>query len=173
MPRSLADGKKKFVVLPAAPVDINAVTVSEATAGEDYSCAVLSSDFDLGFDASDRIQEKALCVKGNAEALGASNISGGFTVFREFDASTGLPDATADSEGLWDLVKEKGGTLHILIRHSGKDAGDAFEAGDEYVYVEFANDVPQKSNMDGYIKHRVDGAPQRYSNGYQLIVAGA
>lgn len=171
MPRSLADGKKKFSVLPSAPVNINAVTLAEANAGEDYSCSVLSSDFDLGFDASDRFQEKALCVTGNAEALGASNVTGGFTIFREFLTATGLPDSAAKAEELWALVKEKGGTLHILVRHSGKKSGEEYEAGDEYVYVEWVNDVPQKSNMDGYIKHRVEGAAQRFSDGYQEIVA--
>ena len=171
MPRSLADGKKKFTVLEGAPADVNAVTVLEATAGVDYSCAVLSSDFDLGFDASDRVQEKGLCVKGNAEALGASNVSGGFTVFREFNVGTGLPDPVALAEQLWALVKEKGGTLHILLRHSGKDSAEVWGAGDEYVYIEWSNDVPQKSNMDGYIKHRVEGAAQRFSDGYQVLVA--
>src|SRR5690606_25449480 len=125
MPRSLADGKKKFTILPAKPVDINAITLTEITAGGDYSCWVLSSGFDLGFAASDTVDEKALCVEGNAQALGNSNFQGGFTVFREFDA-TGMPDTTALSEELWDLVKEKGNTLHIAVRHSGKKSGDAW-----------------------------------------------
>lgn len=171
MPRSLADGRKKFVVLPEAPVNKDAVTVAEATAGKDYSCAVLSSDFDLGFAASDMIDEKALCVEGNAQALGNSNFQGGFTVFREF-TEAGIPDATALSEELWDLVKVKGNTLHILIRHSAKKSGEAFTAADEYVYVEWVNDIPQGTTLDGYIKHRVEGAPQNFSSGYQEIVAG-
>lgn len=170
MPRSLADGKKKFTILPAKPVDINAITLTEITAGDDYSCAVLSSDFDLGFAASDTVDEKPLCVEGNAQALGNSNFQGGFTVFREFDA-TGMPDATALSEELWDLVKEKGGTHHIVIRHSGKRATEPWAVGDEYVYVELVNDNPQGTTLEGYIKHRVEGAPQNFSSGYQTVVA--
>ncbi|ACV09811.1 phage tail tube protein [Jonesia denitrificans] len=171
MPRSLADGKKKFTILPDAPADINAITVTEANAGKDYSCAVLSSDFDLGFAASDMIDEKALCVEGNAQALGNSNFQGGFTAFREFLADTGLPDPAALAEELWDLVKEKGNTLHIMIRHSAKKSGDVWVVGDEYVYVEWVNDLPQGTTLEGYIKHRVEGAPQNFSSGYQTVVA--
>lgn len=175
MPRMLADGKKKFVILPAAPANMNAVKLSEATAGKDYSSAILSSDFDMGFADSDRHQEKPLSVSGNAEALGNSNFQGGFTVFRDYVVATGLPVAAATSllEELWGLVRVKGGIHHILIRTGGKVSSAPFTVDDEYIYVEWQNDNPASPTLEGDIKHRISGVPIRFSDSVCKIVASA
>lgn len=173
MPRMLADGKKKFAIMPTAPANINAITLTEAAASVDYSKAILASDFDMGFAASDRNQEKALDVKGNAESLGNSNFSGGFSAFRGFLVETGLPDEDSIYEELWLLIREKQGTHHILIRHNGKDSPEPFTVDDEVIYVEWVNDLPASPGLEGDIKHRVEGAAQRFSDGYKPIVAGA
>lgn len=156
--KSLADGNVKVVLLAAAPADINAITVAEATAGQDMSGNILSSDFDLGPTGSDSIPEKALSAKGNGQAHGPSNYGGGFTAFRYFDPTTGVPDATDD--WVWDAVKEKGTTLHLLVRETAKDSAAAIAATDEYRYYEANTDDPVRGDRSGYIKWRINLAVQ-------------
>lgn len=174
MPKSLADGRKKVVILAAKPADPSAITVTELTAAtpavQDASCNILASDYDLGPTGSDRLAEKPLCVKGKAEVFTESNYGGGFTVFREFDTTTKQPHATDD--WLWALVKDKGNTIHIVERMSAKDADEDFEALDEYSYYEVITDDPSSATMEGYIKHRVNLAVQT-AQLHKVVAAGA
>lgn len=158
--KTLADGNVKVVLLAAAPADKNSITVTEATAvgAKDMSCNILSSDFDLGPTGSTMIDEKALCAKGNGQALGPSNFSGGFTVFRYFDTVTGQPDAVDD--WVWEAVKEKGTTLHLLVRETAKESGEAIAATDEYRYYVATTDDPVRGDRSGYVKWRINLAVQ-------------
>lgn len=167
--KTLADGNVKVSILALKPANPAAITVAEATAGEDASCNILSSDFDLGPTGSETIDEKALCAKGNAQVFGLSNYGGGFTVFRYIDPETGLPDVTDD--WLWDLVKEKGTTLHVVIRENGKDSADEFEVGDEYRYFEVITDDPVRGDRTGYIKYRLNLAVQNAELDKVLVTA--
>lgn len=172
MPRSLADAKKALFILATKPADPSKLTVAEATAAtpavRNASCNILSGDYDLGATGSDRVQEKSLCATGNAETLGASNYGGGFTVFRHFDPTTKQADATAD--WLWELVKEKGATLHLIERHNAKASTEPLAVGDEYSYFEYLTDDPKPTTLEGYIKHRIDGAVQN-AELYKKIVS--
>lgn len=170
--RVLADGKKKFVVLPEIPADMDKITITEALAGEDFSGAVLSSDFDLGPAASDVLDEKSLDVSGNAKELGNGNADGGFTAYRSFLAATGLPDTASTEEKFWALVGDaKGTVLPILIRHSGKKSTEVITTGDEYWYCEYELDVPSSAALEGKLKHRIPGAIRRFTEGFKTIVA--
>lgn len=169
--KTLADGNVKVVLLAARPADINAITVTEATAvgAKDMSSRILSSDFDLGPTGSDSIPDKPLDAKGNANTHGLSNFGGGLSVFRYFDPATGMADATDD--WAYDAVKDKGTTLCLVVRETGKDSGDAIVAGDEYRYYEAETDDPVRGDRSGYIKWRINLAVQ-YSALDKLIVAG-
>lgn len=168
--KTLADGNVQVRLFATAPADPKAITLTEWNAAEDISCKILSSDFDLGPTGSDTIDEKPLCVSGNAQTLGNTNVGGGFTVFRYFDPTTGLPDAADDD--LWDTVKHKGETLIIGVSETGKKSGDARAAGDDYSYYVATNDDPQRGDRTGYIKYRVALAPQSWELNYTLA-AGA
>lgn len=161
MPRSLADGRTKLTFLTTKPADPEKPTPTELNAGLDFSCDVLSSDFTWGATDSDKIAEKALCSTSNANALGASNYQAGITVFRYFDATTGMPDATEDAK--FEAVQEKGTTLWGYARRTGKLATDPWASGDEYYLgLEVVTDSPQPpSDLGGYIKYRVPMEPQR------------
>lgn len=158
--KTLADGNVKVVLLAAAPANKNAITVAEATGegARDMSCNILSSDFDLGPTGSDTISEKPLCAKGNGQALGPSNYSGGFTVYRYFDPITGQADETDD--WAWTAVREKGTTLHILVRETAKDSDLPIVATDEYRYYEAMTDDPSRGDRTGYVKWRINLAVQ-------------
>lgn len=165
MPRVLADGKIKFTILTSAPADPAAPTASELNEGIDLSCKVLSSDFNWTATDSDRIAEKALCDEGNANAIGASNYSVGFTLWRYYLAEGGV-DASADAG--FAAVQAKGTTLYGYARRTDKVATEEWADGDEiYLGGEFTTDTPQiPGDAGGWLKWRVNGEMQR---GYPFI----
>lgn len=164
MPLSLADGKTKLAVLSTKPANPNAPTVAELEAGIDASCRILSSDYAVGPQASETVDEKPLCVEGNVQALGPSNYSAEFTVFRYFD-ETGAPE-TSGVEGeigdaLYQAVKSKGARLWLVERETSRKSTDAWAADDEVAVYEVLLDNPQKpGDSGGYIKRHVVGLVQ-------------
>jgi hypothetical protein len=141
MPRSLADGKTKFTVLVAKPVNPLLPTITELNAGIQAAANILASDFTWGAADSDTVAERSLADKNNVNAYAASNYTAGITPFRYFDETTGAPDPTEDA--LFDAVKEKGTELWCYARRTGKDAGAAWAAADEiFREVSFAHAGP-------------------------------
>lgn len=168
MPRTLADGKKKFTILITEPVDPEAPTATELNAGIDLSCKVLSSDFMWGATDSDKVAEKALCDEGNANAIGASNYQAGMSLWRYFATSGGF-DAIEDAG--FDAVKVKGTTLWGYARNTDKKSTEPWATGDEiYLGGEVITDTPQPpTDMAGFIKYRV---PMEFQRGYPFIEVG-
>lgn len=156
--RTLADGNVGLFILATKPADIDAITATETAAAVNYSSKTLASDFDLGPTGSDSVAEKDLTAKGNASVFGPSNFGGGFTVFRYFDPATGQADATDDA--MFAAVKNKGTTLHIVVRENGKDATAALAADDEYRYYEVITDDPVRGERTGFVKWRINCAVQ-------------
>ena len=172
MPRALAEGKTKVALLSVKPADPYAPTVAELEAGLDISCAVMSSDYSVAPAASETVDEKPLCVEGNAVTFGASNATIEFTLFREFNED-GSPVEPADDEigdAAFQATKTKGTRLWIYQRETAKKSRDAWEAGDEVDGFEFITDHPQQVDRTGYVKRRIVGGFQDlYVNG---VVAG-
>jgi hypothetical protein len=168
MPRVLADGKTKFTVLTQAPVDPEAPTAAELNAGLDLSCKVLTEGFAFTAADSDKVNEKALCDSGNANVLGASNYTLGFSLWRYYLDAGGI-DTAADSG--FAAVKEKGTTLYGYLRRTDKDATDPWAAGDEIaIGAEFVTDSPQDPGAGGFLKYRIPCEVQR---GYPFIAVAA
>ncbi len=69
--KSLADGKTKVTILPTRPADPKAITLTELEAGIEASCAILTSDYNVGAATSESVDEKALCQTGNASTYRA------------------------------------------------------------------------------------------------------
>lgn len=170
MARVLADGKTKFTILTTAPVNPAAPTATELNAGIDLSCDILTSDFTWTATDSDKIAEKALCDKGNSNAIGAGNYSAGVTLWRKY-ATAGGPDAAAETG--WAALLEKGSEVYGYARESDKDSTEAWASGDEiYLGGLVATDTPQRTDGTGFIKRRVPMEPQRmYDN--IVVAAGA
>lgn len=167
MPRSLADGHIKFTILTAEPANPDAPTATELNAGIDAECNILSSDFLFGATDSEKVAEKALCVKNNANALGASNYQAGVTPFRYFDATSHNAHSTEDA--VFAALKEKGTELWAYARENGKDATDPWATGDEiYLGARVLTDTPQPpSDRGGFIKRRV---PMEVQDAWDNIV---
>lgn len=170
MPRSLADGHTKVTILTDAPAHPAAPTAAELNAGIDASCAIMTSDFAFGATDSDKVAEKALCVVNNANALGASNYTAGFSIFRYFDATTKNADATADET--FAAVEEKGTTLWIYARETAKLSTENWATADEiFLGAEVLTDTPQPpSDRGGFIKRRV---PLEVQAAYDNILVAA
>ena len=172
MPRSLADGHTKVIILTSKPTDPKAPTVAELTAvgAIDASCAILSSDFTFGPTDSDKVAEKALCTDGNANALGASNYAAGFTLFRYFDATTKNGSTTEDKA--FAAMKTKGTELWIYARKTAKKSTDAVAAADELFFGAWVvtDNAQPPSDQGGYIKVRI---PMEVQDGYPNIVVAA
>ena len=150
MPKTLADGKRKIVLLSSRPADIDAVSAAEGNAGDDISDYVLTTSV-IGPSGSDTFNEKVWSSRGNVEDFGSSNFaSNNLVIHRYFDATTGQAHATDDAT--WTALKTKGTLVRILVRSSGKDSSAAFAAGDEYRYMEYITDDPQDQSGDGYQK---------------------
>src|SRR5690625_7896180 len=94
MPRSLAEGKTKVIILADEPEDPENPTITELEDGIDASCAIVASAFNLGPQASQTVDEKALCEEGNVQAFGSSEQAAVMDVFRYFEVAErhGLPD---------------------------------------------------------------------------------
>lgn len=160
MPKSLADGHIKFTILLDEPVDPANPTAAELNAGMDISCNVLKSDFTWTAGDSDKFAEPELCATNNANAIGAGNFTGGFTVFRYFDEVTGAVDLAEDE--VYQAVKAKGTRIWGYARENGKLATAAWASGDEiYLGMEALTDTPQRPEPGGFIKRRIPLEPQK------------
>lgn len=160
MPKSLADGHVKIAVLTTKPANVQVPTVAELNAGINAACRILASDWNWTPTDSDKVNEKAVCDVNNVNALGASNFTTGMTIFRYFNAGTGVADPTEDS--LFTATKVKGTSLWIYARETGKLEGAAWAAADEIsLGGEVLTDASQNpQNAGGYIKRRIPLEPQ-------------
>lgn len=161
MPKSLADGNRKFTILTVAPANPAQPTAAELNAGLDISCDVLASDFTFTATDSDKIAEKALCSTSNANSLGADNFQVGFSLWRYFNGATGKADVV---EGIaYEAVKTKGTSIHGYLRETGQPQETAWADDDEItVGMEFVTDHPQApSDQGGWIKRRIPCEAQR------------
>lgn len=167
MPTSLAKGKTKVAILSAKPADPKAPTLTELNAGIDAACRIVSGGYNVGPQASETVDESPLCVELNVQALGASNYTAEFDIFRYFDEETGAPE-TADSgdggdigDALYQALKTKGTRFWLAERETGKKSTDEWAADDEVNVYEIVVDNPQKpGDQGGYIKRHIVGLVQ-------------
>lgn len=175
MPKSLADGHTRVALLSTKPADPTAPTITELEAGIDASCRINSADYNVTPAASETVEEKELCVEGNAVAFGPSNGTVEFTPFRYFD-ETGAPE-TGGVEGeigdaVFQATKEKGTRMWIYHRETSKKATDPWLEGDEVDGFEFITDNPQQVDRTGYVKRKVVGAYQNMWLNATVATAG-
>lgn len=169
MPKSLADGHSKIAILTTKPANIFAPTAAELAAGINAACRILASDWAFSAASSDKVNEKAKCDVNNVNALGASNFQTMMTIFRYFNAGTGLPDAIEDA--LFTACKAKGTTLWIYERENGLLETAAWASGQDIQLggEVLTDEVQNPTNAGGYIKRRIEMEPQSMRT--NLVVA--
>ena len=159
MPKTLSDAKTKFTVLTTKPADPEKPTLTELNAGIQAECHVLSSDFVFTANASETLDEKELCVAGNAQALGVANHQCEFSPFRYYAQGTSKPDDTDDV--LFAAVKVRGSELWCYGRKGDKPGKAAWEAEEEiYMGAKIITDTPQQTDLTGYQKVKIVGLIQ-------------
>lgn len=153
-PRTLADGKIKLVVLAAKPKDMKAPTATELNAGKDISCRITKADYRLSATGSETIDGTALCDEATVNVFGASNYEGSLTPFRYFNPEK---PGQHDTEGdyAFQAFKEKGVTLYLAERDTGKKHDAPFEEGDEVSVFEVIPDNWQKVSETGGFSRRL------------------
>lgn len=167
MPRSLADGHEKIIILTEKPANPAAPTVTELQDGIDVSCAILESDWSFGPTDSATFAERAVCEENDTNAYGPGSGQFGGTFFRYFGAA-GAVDALQDAA--FQAVKVKGTTVWVYSRKTSKKSAEPIAASDEIRYgAEVLTDTPQ-DQRGGYIKYRVPGQVQ---NSYPFITVAA
>ena len=176
MPKSLADGRTKVAILSQKPADPLAPTLAELNAGIDASCRLNAADFNVGPTDSETIDEKELCVEGNATALGPSNATIEFTPFRYFNLDTGKAEESSGDEigdAVFQATKRKGSRLWMVIRETSKKSTEEWAAGDEVDVYEFITDNPQNVDRTGYVKRKIMGAFQEMWLNGEVSAAGS
>lgn len=166
--KSLADAHIRVAVLTSSPSNPAVPTAAELSTGIDGSCKIVKSDFLWTPADSDKVADAALCDANNVNALAASNFTLALTIFRFFNAGTGVADPTDDA--LFTAMKTKGTNLWIYPRETGKLYTAAWAAGDEvWLGGQVLTDSPQRGDGGGYIKRRIPLEPQAM---YQNISVG-
>lgn len=158
MPKSLAEGREKWSILSTIPANPEAVTLAEAEAGLDISCALASADSRISAAASATFSDPAICDEIAVQMFGQSNYEGQAAPFRYF---TEMGQSEVDTDGAvrdeaWQALKEKATRGYMLLRRTSKRSREAFAAGDEYFLYEFETDTPQSpSDRSSHMKYIV------------------
>lgn len=153
MPRSLADGHEKIIILLEEPVDPEAPTLAELNAGIEASANILATDWTFGATDSEKFSEPAVAEEQSANAFGRSNFQLAMTIFRQFDETTKNPDVTEDA--LFAALAVKGTEFWVYSRKTAKKSTEALAADDSIrLGAKAITDEPQDMS-GGYIKNRV------------------
>lgn len=158
MPKSKAEGREKWMLLSAPPADPTAVTLTEAQAGIDASCAISSADSRISAAASATFSDPAICDEIAVTEFGQSNFEGNVAPFRFFDEMGASEEGTDGDvrDEVYQLLKDKDTELYVLIRDTSKRSREALVSGDEYELYQVVTDEPQRpSSREGYQKRIV------------------
>lgn len=173
MPKSKAEGREKWILLSAPPADPTAVTLTEAQAGIDASCALSSADSRISAAASATFSDPAICDEIAVTEFGQSNYEGTIAPFR-FWTDDGASEVGTDEQvrdEVFQAVKEKDTEIYVLLRDTSKRSREDLAAGDEYELYQVVTDTPQRpSSREGYQKRLV---PLAIRNAWTGEIAGA
>lgn len=159
MPKSKAEGREKWMLLSTPPADPEAVTLTEAQAGIDASCALSSADSRISAAASATFSDPAICDEIAVTEFGQSNYEGNAAPYRYFDetgaSEVGTPEGEVRDE-VYQMLQEKDTQLYVLIRDTSKRSREDLAADDEYELYQVVTDNPQRpSSREGYQKRIV------------------
>ncbi|MDL5351099.1 hypothetical protein [Microbacterium sp. zg-YB36] len=147
-----------YAVLPSGLVpwdeltsaDINHYAVvttpahSNAGAGGNVTCAIVSDGFTLQMTGSEEDDERTLCDPGNSVDLTDFNFDADMTGFRDAN-----PAATDSVFNLWKNLTFAPDVPYIIIHRVGFDSTTAF-AEDQEIYTYYAHtDLPVNVHDDG------------------------
>lgn len=177
MPKTLAEGKNRVAILLEKPADVKAPTVDELNKGLHASCNILASDYNVGFSASETVDEPALCDSGNTVTFGKDNATIELTIFRYIDPETGKPDPGANPTGedhgdaVFQALKEKG-TRFWVVQREGAEFDVPWAAGDDVEVFEATCDRWQHVDRTGWQKRKITGGYQGAWQNVEVAASG-
>lgn len=152
MPRMVDQGVTKLFWVPgnAGIANAAAPTTTELNLGVDLTCIMVST-YEVRADASDTTNERAVCETANVVAPTIQNYMGNLALFRQLDATTGVPE-TDDPINTFEY-----GALGWFVRRLGKPYTTAWTAADQVEVYKFMSDTPQiqGGTGEGYLKATV------------------
>lgn len=169
----LKDGTERLVAFATRPANIEAIKVTEWTAADDHSAAIVKP---LAVNASDstKFPFATIDTAGNGERAGRSNAQGTLRIVRFYkdDASKQI-DATKDTGFI--AFGTKGTEALLGVYRGPKLNGVALIIADEVEYYEFTTDVPKVvEETDTFICYDVPLIfSGTMSDGPHALVAGA
>lgn len=173
MPRSKAEGREKWIILSTQPASPEAVTLTEAQAGIDASCAISAADSRISAAASATFSDPAICDEIAVTEFGQSNYEGNIAPFRYFTDEGASEVGTTDQvrDEVYQALAEKDTEAWVLIRDTSKRSREDLATGDEYELFHVVTDNPQRpSSREGYQKRIV---PLAIRNAWKGVIATA
>lgn len=160
MPRSLASGKRKVVILSTKPADMKKPTIAELAAGIDASCRILSDGFKFAPTDSETVSEGSLCDRVIEDVPTRAKAQGGLTVFRYFDENGKPETAVVDTEdgigdGVFQALRKRGTVVYVVTRFTSKYATEPFTAGDPVSVYKATTDVARDADAEGWQKSEI------------------
>lgn len=165
--RALMGGNIKMCILVAKPAKLEAITLTELTAGIDAASDLARNGTRFSATASETIADPRVSDRGNPSVYGASNAEGAMAVFWEREDGK----YTADANPTYEAVRNKG-TVVWVVKRSDQDETAPWAADDEYAVYEWLTDTPQDpTETSGWMKMVVPGQVQQRVEG--KVAAGA
>lgn len=144
--KTLADARQKLTILTTPPADINAITLTELTAGIDASCKVAKNGTRFSATASNTVSDPAYCDEVEVQEFGASNYEASIAPYWYLDEVTG--QYTALDNEVFEAAREKGTRL-TYVHREGPKYTEAWAADDVYDAYEAVSDNPQRPTESG------------------------
>lgn len=145
-------------------------TAAELNGALDLSSAIAWQDYQLGAEASEDIDDRALTDLGNAVSRGSANYSAQLSFFRQLETNESTDSVYKDAFEAFRTMRTLG---YLVTRVVEKPATQAFAAGDTIsVYLVLADTLIDQTSGDTSTKFQVTFLPQGrlYTN---TVVGGA
>lgn len=160
--RTLASGRKKWMVLTAKPANPSAMTASDLSAAINVGDKATRDGSFIRATPSNTIDSTHFNSEAQSQVFGESNYNAQIEPYQYRDASTGKLDGTDNA--LHAAFATKGTTLYIWERKGPKEPVAA-ASGDDYTLYEVLTDAPQEPDATGYMRDVVPLAVQQVWTG--------
>lgn len=169
MAKQQSNGYVKVAWVPTAGIaNPEFPTAAELTAGVDLTTAIAWEDYEIGMQASDDIEDRAISDLGNAVSRGSANYGATLDFFRELNKS----DSTSSYRTAFETFRTTRVTGYLVTRIAEKLGSAAWAAGDNIsVYKVMAVTVTDMTSGDASTKFQVNFIPQGVAYPYTMVAA--
>lgn len=160
--RTLARGKKKWMVLTERPTNPEAMTASDLTDAINVGDRATAEGSFIRATNSNTLDSTHFNSVNASVVFAEGNFNAQIEPYQYRDPETGAIDAVDNA--LHDAFATKGTTLYIWERKGIKE-GEAPASGDAYKLFEVLTDEPQEPDSTGYMRDVVPLSVQQSWSG--------